>query len=244
MSQIISSTTTVLPNPGVLNPCFHMGVVLDHWMILHRINSPSCSKWSTAEGLPALRHNQGRVSVPSAEPRPPRKRGWSYRPPGTGWRPPCPAWRSPSRCTCAAPSGCAGTAWPHGACSSALRPSPPSPRTWSTWTGAWEGGRVCEATSRMRRGVTTDVSTAVKDALSLTAIDTSGFTFWGFVISAFEVHILWISTCGIMGLYFVDVYWHYFFYNVWFLNVWAVLMIAWYLNAYHHYWIFVRSSWL
>lgn len=65
---------------------------------------------------------------------------WStYRQPVAVWRPPGPAWWCPSRCTFWVPSSCARRGWPHEACSSAPRPSPPSPQTWSIWT--WEDKR-------------------------------------------------------------------------------------------------------
>lgn len=56
----------------------------------------------------------------------------TYPQPEAGWRPPYPTWWFPSRCRCAAQTGCVVTTWPHGVCSSARRLSPPSPRTWST----------------------------------------------------------------------------------------------------------------
>lgn len=59
---------------------------------------------------------------------------WStYRQPVAAWRPPGPAWWCPSQYTFWVPSSCAGTAWPHEACSIAHHPSPPSPQTWSIW---------------------------------------------------------------------------------------------------------------
>ena len=138
MSQIISSMTTVLPKHRCLTPCvgssyIHTWVALDNWVTRYG------STLQTARNDPRLmcykRHNAtSRVPVSSAQPCVVQEeRVWTYRPPVTVWMPPCPAWQCPSRCTCAAPSGCGGTAWPRGACSSALLPPPPSPQTSPTW---------------------------------------------------------------------------------------------------------------
>ena len=64
-----------------------------------------------------------------------------------------------------------------------------------------------------------------------------GFCFIFILCSHFvnlRAFFIWLTCTGMWIIYF--------FYSVWFLNVRAVWMIAWYLNACRHDWIFVKSS--